>query len=234
VKIKRTDAEEARIAEFGRSLGFNPNPNNHSWSGRKSKIGLLFAKGTEDIRRMIGRGPGKVSLDNAYYYARDKSAAELERATIADIKGYGSRVRAHKAPPAPKPTIVRPRVDFTKLDIGDARIHGVPVLLQPAHTQQLQEAGIRVRGVAGRVQSIAELDAMSFAVDLDGLLAYEPVPGKKNGEERDFAKETKKSLATVEQYIEIAINRLVELRAAIANRAKETGISQMLVEEGAP
>ena len=184
---------------------------------------------------MIGRGPGKVSLDSAYCYVRDKSAAELERATIADVKGYRSRVRAQNAPQAPKPaapkpTNVRPRVDFTKLDIGDARICGVPVLLQPAHTQQLQEAGIRVRGVAGRVQSIAELDAKSFAVDLDGLLAYEPVPGKMNGEERDFAKETKKSLATVEQHIEDAINRLGELRALIVNRTKEKGISQTLVE----
>jgi hypothetical protein len=146
------------------------------------------------------------------------TAADVRKAANAyKSKSYNTRGKL-KLKPAPKP---KPLVKLSDLDIGTERIPGQPVQLWPARIQRLQEAAIRVAGVAGRVTSFTSIDSNGFAEDLERLLAYQPVVGKKNGEERDFAREARKSLATIEQHIEKAINRLAELRAVIANRAKE-------------
>ena len=202
----------------GKELGRSP--------ATVKKARELLQRGTDNIISMVEAG--EVGISTAADAIRGKTKEQQAQMTAADIRKAASAYkmkpakhgRASKPPPTPK-SPPRPHTDFTKLDIGDERIFGQPVQLWPALVQRLQEAGIRVAGVAGRVEFLAKVDAKGCAEDLERLLAYQPVVGKNNGEERDFAREARKSLATIEQHIEKAINRLVELRAVIANRAKE-------------
>jgi hypothetical protein len=205
-------------AMVGTELGRSP--------GTIKKARELLHRGTDHIISMVEAG--EVGISTATDAIRGKTQEQQAQMTATDIRraanAYKTKPPKHervsKPPPTPK-SPPRPHTDFTKLDIGDERIFGQPVQLWPARVQRLQEAAIRVMGVATRVESLAKVDTKGCTDDLERLLAYQPVAGKKNGEERDFAKEARKSLATIEKHIEKAINRLVELRAVIANRAKE-------------
>lgn len=109
--------------------------------------------------------------------------------------------------------------DLTEDDIGTERIPGQPVLLQPAYVQRLTEASIRVRGIAGRVEGCAGLILDVFDADIENLLAHVPVRSKKNGEERNYANETEKTMALIAKHIDAAIDKLSALRERVTQMA---------------
>lgn len=81
------DNLDAVVSEFGRQIGYDPN--DKSWDRRKREIETLFERGTEHLRAMVGlRGRGKVGLESAARYATNKTAAEQDAATEADVRGY--------------------------------------------------------------------------------------------------------------------------------------------------
>ncbi len=177
---------------------------------------------------------GELATTTAADGVRRKTRDEQAQMTATDVRGAdGARdkrryesvkpARARTSIPA---TPTRPHTHLTRLDIGEERIFGQPVQLWPARVQRLQEAGIRVSGIAARVEFLAKVDTEGCVEDLRQLLAYQPVAGKKNGEERDFAREARKSLAAIEQHIENAIERLIALRAGITSRRNDTSPQQ--------
>jgi hypothetical protein len=186
----------------------------------------LLQRGAPNIVALVEAG--EVGTSTAVDAIRGKTKEEQAQMSAVDIRkisnAYKTKPAKHRRKSNPPPTPKLPprsHTDFTKLDIGDERIFGQPVQLWPAGVQRLQEAGIRVAGVAGRVEFLAKVDTKGYVEDLERLLAYQPMLGKKNGAERDFASEARKSLGIIEQHIEKAIDRLVDLRAVIANRTKE-------------
>lgn len=217
------------VNEFSRKTGYGLD------SGNSSRVKALFVKGTEHIRQMVGTGEGKIGLEKAYHFVRNHSVEEQNKATIVDVKNYkfrdrskeAIRARAKKKPkkpkPVPTPPVQRaPLTNFTKLDIGTERIHGQPVRLFPVHVQRMQEAQIRANGIITMVTRIGtdpSFTVEQFWKDVELLLAYQPVPGKKNGEEINYGKRIQASLQQFELHIEAAATRLCALRDSITERS---------------
>jgi hypothetical protein len=204
-------------------------------SGRSAatidKARVLLKKAAPHIIAMIEAG--EVSSTSAYEAIIGKSKdAQAQLTTPAQVrKAVAERRSASKPAKTPKPVKAPKPISswrMTKLrdvDIGSERIPGQPVMLQPAYVQRLTEAAIRVRGLVGRVEGLANTTLDEFEADIKRLLAHAPVKGKKNGEERNYASETEKMLTSLAKHIDAALERLSALRVALTAAADGTEVA---------
>lgn len=163
--------------------------------------------------------------------AVDEGRANLRK--MADV--VRARKKANRAQPKPaksakKPTPLhqatfpRKHKRLVDLDIGDARRPSQPVQLWPVHIQDLFDDGVTVSVAATSIVAFVgrfECTAEQFAAAVDRMLAYQPVPGKDNGEQHDFAADAHKKLTFAETKIHQAIEWLTGIRDVIA-KATET------------
>ena len=176
---------------------------------------------------------GKIGIQAVAAYGRatpreqqvGADAETVKKGGYAAIKGGASKKKAKQQKgPAPVYHLPRP-TDFSKLDIGDERIPNQPVQLWPAHIQRLLKQAEQVGMVAGQVRLFVvrtidspefSVSAEDFAAGLERLLAYQPVRGKANGEQIDFAKKARKEIVGLDESLDKAISWLTAIRAAVS------------------
>ena len=101
-------------------------------------------------------------------------------------------------------------------DIGTARRPGQPVQLWPVNVQDLMDDQVLVTTAVGNIMAFVsrfQCKVEEFIAATERLLSYEPVRGKTNGEEIDFAAKARKSLALAEAKLNPAMEWLTKLRA---------------------
>jgi hypothetical protein len=185
------------------------------------KARILLKNASPNVIAMIEAGA--VTSATAYEGTIGMNKAEQEQLTADDLRKISSTNRAKrktktKSTRPAKPAPIRGAwrdIKFKNLnenDFGTERIPGQPVLLLPAYIQRLTEASIRVRGIAGRVEGCASMMLDVFDMDIKALLAHIPVKDKKNGEERNYAAETQKTIMLISKHIDAAIDKLSALR----------------------
>lgn len=186
------------------------------------KTRLVLCHAAPNIIAMIEAGEVSSALACAAITGMKKE--DQLRLTSVEVRKIGNaykndhRRKKVKLAKMPKPVAPHRLVKLTDVDIGTERIPGQPVMFQPAYVQRLTEASIRVRGIAGRVEGCASMMLDIFNADIKSLLAHVPVRGKKNGEERNYAGETEKTLATIAQHIDAALEKLAELRICVTKK----------------
>lgn len=194
------------------------------------KTRMLLKAAAPNIIAMVEAGD--VPSTTAYEAIIGKSKEAQAQLTLADVRKAiktrkaGQRAKAKvksvKTPKPIKPISSWRTTKLGDLDVGSERIPGQPVLLQPAYVQRLTEAAIRVRGLVGRVEGLANTALDDFEADIKKLLAHAPVRGKTNGEQRNYANEAEKMLASMTKHIDAAIEKLSVLRSALTAAAEGT------------
>ncbi len=190
---------------------------------------------------------GKVGIQAVAAYGRHTPREQqigadeqmVKKGGYAAIKG-GAAKKHGKRPKGPAPVYHLPRPDFSKLDIGDERIPNQPVQLWPAHVQRLLRQAEQVGMVAGQVRLfvVRTIDSAEFAVSaeefaagLEQLLAYQPVRGKANGEQTDFAKKARKEIVGLDESLDKAIGWLTAIRDAVSRNRVAEEERQPAIEE---
>jgi hypothetical protein len=169
---------------------------------------------------------GIIGVQSAGHYVRNTPREEQRAATAAEIKHKGSLLRkgkkaSAKAPEYQVPERVR-NINPFKLDTdtGDIallnpeqRVHlhppNVATLLQDR--MNATSASMKVLGLTGDAVAPAFLEET-----FNRMLAYQPVKGKRNGEEINFADDAQKAITRIKSNIDAAMERLAELRALMA------------------
>jgi hypothetical protein len=150
------------------------------------------------------------------------TAAEVREAVQDSKRKMPYYAKAKDPKPSKEPKLSkleawmqRPRLNLTQLDIGEERIPMQPVQLQPARVQLATEAIIRATTIANFIKRLAETDMAAFLADLALARGFQVVPGKKNGEERNFPAEAERLDARARDNLDEAILRLRELQQAL-------------------
>jgi hypothetical protein len=180
---------------------------------------------------------GAVGVQAAVEYVRNTPREEQRNATAADVKRNGNLLKngklpkknklpkkskngkkaSAKAPEYQVPERVR-NINPFKLDTdtGDIallnpeqRVHlhppNVATLLQDR--MNATSASMKVLGLTGDAVAPAFLEET-----FNRMLAYQPIKGKRNGEEINFADDAQKAITRIKSNIDAAMERLSDLR----------------------
>jgi hypothetical protein len=167
---------------------------------------------------------GKLSTDAAVHYVRHTSREEQRTATAAEIRRRGNLLKKGMLPKkskkaaTPKPPRHEwPVAKMTDIDLGD-RSQLNPkrqVHLHPANVEKLRQDEIFLAQLSGKVTGATS----SYAFDMqyvekaiDHLLSYQPIKGKKNGEQVDYAANARQLLDGMASRIDTAIANFTALR----------------------
>ena len=207
------------------------------------RASTILKKAAPNVVEMVANGTVKLSTATAA--VRHVPPENQAKWTAEDVNREGRKVinnepakRKKAGDPTPKPKRVngmdRPPLYLEPgysmpTDIGAVRRPGQPVQLCPSHIQDLRDDDIAVHTAAGNVASFFgrfQCTVEEFIAAAERLLAYKPVPGKKNGEETDYAANARQHLALAARNLDPALDWLTKLRAFIdePNKATSTDV----------